>query len=192
MSLLSPASVLEPTIASASSLTESIEDKINRIAEVNGISTTTLYNLSFSESSLGEKRVGDSGDSCGIIHHMRQFYPEQFERCEDDEFILTFASQQIAKGNESIYVPCNCYAFAKVLVDYKLPPMREIVPNSIVPRVGGLVILYYGKVKHIAVIQEVSEIGIRIREANYEPCALGERTLTWSQLVKAGYWHPID
>lgn len=172
-------------------LVETIEDKINRVAEAHKIATTSLYNLAMSESSLGEKRVGDGGDSCGIIHHMRQFYPEQFARCDDDEYILNFAAEQIAQGNGDIYVPGNCYAFVRALLG-KIPKMSEIQPNTAIPRKGEIAIFYYKGKKHIAVEDEILEDGFWVREANFLPFVIGRRFIKWNDPAFAGFYSLPD
>ena len=166
---------------------ETLEQQIDRIAIQHDIATTTLYNLAFSESSLGEKRTGDNGKSCGIIHFHKDYYPEENSRCDDDEYILTRAAEMIADGEGWKFSPCNCYAFANVLTDYKLPKMRDILPNSNYPRVGGLVILRYTNDKHIAIVQSVETDGFWIREANFEACKLGRRFIDWNDPHLKGF-----
>lgn len=169
---------------------ETIEEKITRIADKWGISYEHLYNLSFSESSLGEARVGDGGKSCGIVHFHQDYYPEEFSKCDDDEYILNRAAEMISKGEGWKFTPCNCYAFAKVLVDYNLPKMIEIVPNEVVPRIGSIAIFRYKNEKHIAVIERVVEEGIWIKEANFKPCSLGKRLITFDDPALKGFYRP--
>jgi len=86
-------------------------------------------------------------------------------------------------------VACNCYSYAKILID-KLPPMKEIIENTKYPNVGGLIIIWYGNIKHIAVIEKVVKNGIYVKEANYKKCYIGKRFLTWDYLKnkEAKYW----
>lgn len=162
-------------------------EQIDRIALAHNIATTTLYNLAFSESSLGEKRVGDSGKSCGIIHFHKDYYPEENSRCGDDEYILSRAAEMIANDEEWKFTPCNCVSYTKTLVG-KLPRMWDIVPNSLYPRIGDLVILRYTNDKHIAVITKVTEAGVWIKEANFKPCALGTRLIEFGDSHLKGYY----
>lgn len=164
---------------------ETIEQQIDRVALARKIATTSLFNLAMSESSLGEKRIGDNGKSCGIIHFYQPSYPYEFENCKDDELILNKAAEMIAEGKGYEFTPGNCYQFAKVLVG-KLPKMAEIVPNSDYPRIGGLAIFQY-KSKHIGVITEVLEDGFWIREANYEPYKISKRFIKWSDSKLVGF-----
>jgi hypothetical protein len=170
---------------------ESLEEQIDRIAIAHGIATTTLYNLALSESSLGVKREGDGGKSCGVVHFHKDYYPLENSRCDDDEYILNRAAEMIATDEGWKFVPCNCYAYAEVLTSYKLPRNIEIVPNEAYPKVGGLVILRYTNNKHIVVVTKVTEEGIWIREANFKPCALGSRLLDWNDPRIKGYWAPL-
>jgi len=77
---------------------ETLEQQIDRIALAHEISTTTLYNLAWSESKLGTQRVGDDGKSCGVIHFHKDYYPEENSRCNDDEYILNRAAEMLANG----------------------------------------------------------------------------------------------
>lgn len=165
---------------------ETIEEKIDRIAIAHNIATTTLYNLAKSESQLGTQRIGDDGKSCGVVHFHQDYYPEENSRCDDDEYILTRASEMISQGEEWKFTPCNCYAFATVLVG-RLPKMLDILPNSNYPRVGGLVVLRYKNDKHIGVVQSVEKDGVWIREANFEPCKLGSRLISWDDPALKGF-----
>jgi hypothetical protein len=169
---------------------ETIEQRIDRVAIAHKIATTSLYNLVMGESSLGEKRVGDGGKSCGIIHFYQPSYPYEFENCEDDELILNKAAEMIANGHGYEFTPGNCYQFAKVLIG-NLPKMAEILPNNPYPNVGGLAIFKY-KTKHIGVILEVKEDGFWIKEANYEPYKITKRFIGWGDPRLQGYWRPPD
>jgi len=168
---------------------ETIEQRIERIAIAHNIATSSLYNLAMSESSLGDARVGDNGKSCGVIHFHKDYYPEEFSRCDDDEYILTRASEMIINGEGWKFTPGNCYQFAKVLVG-NLPKMSEILPNTIIPRVNEIAIFYYKGKKHIGV-QDGAEInGFWLREANYEPYKIGRRFIMWNDKAFVGFYLP--
>jgi hypothetical protein len=166
---------------------ETLEEKINRIAIAKGIATTTLYNLALTESSLGKQRVGDDGKSCGVVHFHKDYYPEEFARCGDDEFILNRAAEMIANGEDYKFTPCNCYQFVKIFVG-NLPRMKEIMSNSRVPRVGGLIILDYNGLKHIAYLVKVSKDGIHVKEANFTPCLAAERLIDFTDKAIVGFY----
>src|SRR3990167_7975844 len=53
---------------------------------------------------------------------------------------------------------------------------RDIKPNSDIPTIGGIVITNEGG-GHIGIIVSKSGEFITIREGNYEPCRLTERTI---------------
>lgn len=168
---------------------ETIENKIDRIATEKGIATTSLYNLVDCESDFDPK--ADNGFDRGLVQINRKAWPEITDaQAFDPDFSLNWAAEKIAKGEGYIWVCGNCYAFAKVKLG-QLPKMAEISGNTLYPRVGGLVIIYYGKLKHVAVIQEVLEGGVKVIEANYEPYLITKRLLTWEYLERYGatYWH---
>jgi hypothetical protein len=165
---------------------ETIEQKIERVAESHKIASTSLYNLAMSESSLGIKRVGDGDKSCGIIHFYEPSYPYEFANCEDDELILNKAAQMIADGEGWKFTPGNCYQFAKALVG-KLPRMVDIQPNTTIPRKGEIAIFNYRGQKHIGVQDGAEETGFWIREANYEPFKIGRRFIKWNDPAFVGF-----
>lgn len=190
--------VLPPAIvtAEASSLkieepkTEILVEQIVGVAENHSISTTTLFNLSMSESTLGENRIGDNGKSCGVIHFHRDYYPEDFAKCEDDEYILNRAADMIANGEEYKFTPCNCVSFVKVKgVD--LPQIKDLKPNSSYPRVGGVVIFDYPNAFHVAYVEKVTEDGIHVIESNYESCAITRRIISFDDSNIVGYWSEV-
>lgn len=169
---------------------ETLEEKIVRIAEAHNIATTTLYNLALSESSLGEQRVGDNGKSCGVVHFHKDYYPEENARCSDDEYILNRAAEIIASGEAYRFTPCNCFQYTKIFVK-GLPKMSEVVPNSDYPRVGGLVIFNYKGIKHIAYIVKVSEKGMLVKEANFKPCLTAERFIDFTDKAIVGFYSNV-
>lgn len=166
--------------------TESLEEKIIRIATEYNISTTTLYNLVKGESNFNH--LADNGKDRGLVQINREHNPEiTDEQAFDPDFSLRFASEKISKSEEYLWTVCNCYSYAQAIVDYELPKMFDIVPNSNYPRVGGLVVLRYKNNKHIAVVKSVSHDGIIIKEANFEPCLVGERLIKWDDPALKGF-----
>lgn len=87
----------------------------------------------------------------------------------------------------------NCYLYAQSLIP-NLPHTYDIIPNSIFPNLGGLVILDYNGVTHYVVVKEVLENGIWIKESNFGGSGIQERFLTWEDLEKhqAKYWHALE
>ena len=165
---------------------ESPIDRIKRIEEEYHLKKDILYNLALSESNLGEKRIGDNGKSCGLVHIHMDYFPEENKNCDNDEATLRFAAQLISDKKEYLFTPCNCYSYSKIFVK-NLPKMVDIQPNSSYPRVGGIIIFYYHSVKHIAVITKVTAEGIHIKEANFEACKVGVRVIKWDDINIVGF-----
>lgn len=164
---------------------EAIEKQIDRIATAHNIATTTLYSLVEGESNFNP--LADNGYDRGLVQINREAWPEiTDEQAFDPEFALNFAAEKIAKGDESMWVVCNCYSYAQAIAG-KLPKMMDILPNSNYPRVGGLVVLRYKNAKHIGVISEVVKEGVWIREANFQPCKVGKRLIEWNDVHLKGF-----
>lgn len=164
--------------------TESLEEKIARIASNHKIEYQTLYNLVESESQLGQQRVGDNGKSCGVVHFHQDFYPEEFSRCDDDEYILNRAAEMLANGEDWKFTPCSCVSFAKAM-GAKLPKgsANDLFPNtSEFPRVGGVLILKYWNPDrhHVAYIEAIKEDGYHIVEGNFERCKITKRVIPFN------------
>ncbi len=66
--------------------------------------------------------------------------------------------------------------------------MAAIQPNTEYPTVGGLIILYYNGVKHIAVIVKVTAESIFVKEANFEACNMGKREIARTDPHIDGFW----
>ena len=172
-------------------ITENLEQKIERIALSHKIEFKTLYNLAESESQLGEQRIGDKGKSCGVIHFHQDYYPEEFSRCDDDEYILNRAAEMIAKGEDWKFTPCSCVQFAKARGVKIKGNANDLFPTStVIPTVGGVVILKYWNPDrhHVAVITEVTETGISIIESNFERCKITRRFIPFESKNIMGYY----
>jgi hypothetical protein len=171
---------------------ESLEDKIVRIATEYNVSTTTLYNLAMSESSLGENRVGDQGKSCGVIHFNKDYFPEEFSRCDDDNYILSRASELISKGEEWRFTPCSCVQFAKAR-GVKLPKgnASDLFPNTEVPSVGGVIIMKYKSGEHhlIPITKDtIQPDGFHAVSANKEPCKITREIIPFDSKQIMGFY----
>lgn len=174
---------------------ETVEGRISRIAKEVGISSTTLYNLSFAESTLGKNRVGDGGKSCGVVHFHKDYYPKENARCDDDDYILTRAAQMIKAGLAYKFSPCNCIATARNL-GAQFPRgygAEDFVPNTTLPNLvkGDLVLFRYKNgLRHVAVYQGMSGGLLRVKEGNYIACkAPAERLVSPDDYSVIGYWH---
>lgn len=174
---------------------ETVEGKISRIAKEVGIASTTLYNLAFSESTLGKNRVGDGGKSCGVVHFHKDYYPVENSKCDDDDYILTRAAQMIKAGIAHKFSPCNCISTARNLGAHFPKGMgaEDFVPNTTLPNLvkGDLVLFRYKNgLRHVAVYQGMSDGLLRVKEGNYKPCkAPAERLVSPDDYSVIGYWH---
>ena len=165
-----------------------LEQKIEIVAEEYGIASSTLFNLAYSESTLGEFRVGDGGKSCGVIHIHKDYYPEEWKHCDDDWYVLRFAADLIKKDMGYRFTPCSCIQYAKAL-GVKIPKGNsawDLMPNS-KPAVGRLVLI---NGNHVAVITSMTEKGFFIREANWQPCKTGSRFIPWNSKSIRGFYSP--
>lgn len=187
--------IINPSVYASESvytpITETLEQKIDRIALANKIDPRTLYNLAESESQLGEQRIGDKGKSCGIIHFHQDYYPEEFSKCADDEYILNRAAEMIANGEDWKFTPCSCVQFAKARGVKIKGNANDIFPTSTaIPTVGGVVILKYWNPDrhHVAVIEEVTETGLNIIEGNFERCKITRRFIPFESKNIMGYY----
>lgn len=84
----------------------------------------------------------------------------------------------------------NCYLYIKSKIP-EFPSTKDLIPNSIFPNVGGVVILQYDRLAHYALIEAVVEAGVWISETNFEKGKFTKRLLTWNYLEnhQAQYWY---
>lgn len=85
---------------------------------------------------------------------------------------------------------CNCYKSAEMYTGINLPPMAEILPNTDAPVVGDIAIMFYGTVKHVAVVTGISSSTIDIWEGNYNHCEETKRTISKSYTRLVGFFTP--
>lgn len=168
---------------------ETIEEHTRRVAREIGIPEQTLVNLVQAESLMGERMEGDNGDSCGLVHINKNYFPEEHKRCYDNDFSLRFAANFIKKGDEYLFTSCNCYQYVKAVLEQKIPRMEDIEPNSS-PFVGAIAIFMYGNTKHLGVVTSMSEKGFTVREANKEACKTGEAFYAWDDKNLKGFATP--
>ena len=149
--------------------------------------------MAFSESSLNTNAISNTGDYGIVQINLEQ--PPILEKGQeliikeqalDPEFALNFAAKAITLDKQSAWVVCNCFSFVKTKIR-NIPQMDDIKPNS-VPTVGGIVIMNYRGVKHIAYIEKILENGVLVFESNYRPCSLGKRVIEWTDPSLIGYW----
>lgn len=99
------------------------------------------------------------------------------------------ASEPVPIVEKIDYVACNCYLYIKNKIP-DFPNTKDLIPNSIYPTVGGVIILQY-KVPHYVLVEKVIEEGVWIAESNFGGCGYSKRLLTWQDLEEhqAVYWY---
>lgn len=167
---------------------DNIQALISNKAEEYSISSTTLFNLVKSESTLNPDAVGDKGCSVGLVQINLCAHPNVAkEDALDPEFALTYAAKAIASSTEYAWTSCNCWSYIKANYIHNLPGTKYLIPNS-GPVVGGVVLFNYRGVKHYAYIESVSKNYVYISEANYTRCKIGERKISLYDPHIVGFW----
>ena len=190
--LVAPLNPALPETAYAEELT--LQQQAEVIALEVGISTTTFFNLIESETggTWNPKAYNKKTQDRGIVQINRIWHPEVSDACAfDATCALRWAAERIKKGFQHEWTPCSCIQTARAL-GVKIPPKHDaedLMPNS-PPIVGGLVLLKYGRSYHIAVIQELGEEKMKIREGNFLPCKIGYRSLSYGDKAIRGFWTP--
>lgn len=85
-------------------------------------------------------------------------------------------------------ITTNCYAYIAQYV--KLPPTREILPNTAI--YPGVVAIFQYKVKHYALVEKLTEEGFVVKESNYTPGVIGERFIKWNDPKLIGFFDPTS
>lgn len=168
---------------------ETLREKSDRVARETNIDKEVLWNLVLSESLGGTRLEGDNGESCGVVHINKNYWPEEHKKCYDEEFSLRFAANLIKENREYLFTSCNCYQFAKWVSGFELPKMAEIAPNSYAFE-GAVIIMKYGETKHLGVISELREDVMVVREANYVKCSNASREVAYDDPKIVGFWSP--
>lgn len=83
-------------------------------------------------------------------------------------------------------IACNCYAYLVTKIK-GLPRMDEIVPNS-PPTIGGVVVMNYHGVPHVALITGFTNDGVIVSESNYHHCLYDTRTVSWTDKALVGFF----
>ena len=81
---------------------------------------------------------------------------------------------------------CNCYRYTSNRVA-NLPRMADIYPNT-QPTVGAVAVEWFGQVKHVSVVTEVSSEGVWVKESNYHHCEIGTRFIHFTKPSLIGFW----
>lgn len=177
----------QPVVVEAEILPPTLQEQANEIAIKHGIGTTILANLIYSESRWNPNE--DNGYDRGLVQINRTYWSEiTDEQAFDPIWAMEWASEKIAQNKADMWTACNCYSLVKTRI--KVPKMAEITPNTPYPRVNGVIILQYGFLKHIALIESVEEDGIHVLESNYKPCLAARRVIDFDDPKIVGYWSP--
>lgn len=172
-------------VAEAKAPEPTLQEVAQEIAREYEISTSTLFNLVHSESRWDPNASSTTGDY-GLVQINPKYHNVTIEQALDPVFALKFAAKRIKSGQEYQWTACNCFSLVKTKIK-NLPRMADIYPNS-VPDVGKVAIFYYGSVKHVAYITKITGTGFWVLEANYEPCLIEKRFVSYADRALVGYW----
>lgn len=96
--------------------------------------------------------------------------------------------ETVTKTSEgTIKIECSCVKTARSLgvpIPYNTDA-KDIVPDG-TPEIGGLIVLKYGDIYHIAVIQGF-ESGFNVSEGNFKECEMSERTIDFNDPHIVGF-----
>ena len=186
---LSPAVALEAPPVPI--VTETLQQKAERIAVYNNISTTTFATLIDEESRWKVDAYNEGSEARGLVQISRVWHPEVTDECAfDPECSMNWAVQRIKDGYIDEWQVCNCYSYTRSFFDIKtFPKMTEIQPNS-KPVAGGVAIFTYKGKRHIAYIKSVKEGILSLLEANYSPCSVSPREVSVDDKAYMGTWVP--
>ncbi len=81
---------------------------------------------------------------------------------------------------------CNCWQYVKNNTA-SATSMAAMEPNS-EATVGAVAIEWFGKVKHVSKVVQVTETGVLVHETNYHHCQFTERFIDFSSHRLAGFW----
>ena len=87
---------------------------------------------------------------------------------------------------------CFCVKTARKYSHFVLPRQdaQDFIPNS-PPVIGGLVLLRYGDLDHVAVTLYIMPGGVWVREGNYNKCAESERFIAFDDPHLLGFWSAL-
>lgn len=81
---------------------------------------------------------------------------------------------------------CNCYLYVKNRV-HNLPRMIDILPNA-EPIVGAVAVEWFGNIKHVSLVAQVTETGVWVEESNVPHCQFGTRFIPFDKHSLVGFW----
>jgi transglycosylase-like protein with SLT domain len=171
---------------------ETLQEKVTRIAVLNGVNPDKLANLVESESNWNPQSVGDKGCSYGIAQiNICANKEVTKEQALDPDFALQWASTRLAGGKDWLWTVCSCSAYVHVTDPDRIPfqNAKDFTPNGPI-QVGSIAIFKYSGVYHVAKVVELKADTFIIREANYVSCKTGTREIKYTERSIIGYWNP--
>lgn len=87
---------------------------------------------------------------------------------------------------------CSCVLYARALTGFNqtVGAAKNWPVNSPAPLAGGVVVMRWANVGHVAVITDVTNADFGIKEANYARCQLTARRITLNDPDIIGFWAP--
>jgi len=106
---------------------------------------------------------------------------------ENDEVPLIVAVPKEQQPQDGIF--CSCIQSARSFgADLPKGDAKDLVPNG-TPAQGGVVLLTYGSVHHVAYIQALLPKGMWVQEGNKVRCTETERYIPYDDKAIRGFWH---
>lgn len=174
-------------------VSETLQEKADRIAIENGVSTTTMHAIIDTETggTWDPSRVNHETGDYGLVQINLRYSPDVTkEQALDPDFALNYLAKEIKAGHESRWVGCSCVQTAKALgVPLPKGDAEDLIPNSDYPHVGGVVKIKYGNVYHVAVIKKVTEKGLEVRGGNKVHCRITNDFIALNDPRILGYWY---
>ena len=189
---------------------ETIPEKIKRISQQYEIDEILLLEIVRAESQF-ENKCNIKGCKYGI--GLAQIVQSTFdEQCEGDvkseEDNLTCAAKMLRNGDywrweqswdkwlpkidqklaNKIKVSCSCVAYVQSKGIKIKGNASSFMPNS-TPAVGTLALFRYPSA-HVAVVVSLGAENFTVDEANWKPCVIGRRTVSYSNAALIGFYKP--
>lgn len=83
---------------------------------------------------------------------------------------------------------CSCVKTARLYVPETPRADAKDIENNSPPTVGGLALLQYGDVAHVAAIVQIMPGGIYVKEGNKVRCQKTERFIPFNSKEIRGFW----
>lgn len=163
---------------------ETKQEIVDRVARETDFDAQIIRNVIDSETGrTWDCTLKGKDGEIGCLQIIQKFHPN-VDPTDFEASVRYFVSEYQA-GMGYAWVGCNCYSYA-TLYGTKLPPARDIRPNSS-PLPGTIVIMQYAE-KHYAIIEKLTEEGMWVKEANYEPCKIAPRFIKWNDPAIVGFY----